>query len=180
MAPKRAPNNITPVQLAGAALGRTKRQNGLNAVEIAKVLAEAGIPPKRLRTDNEDLLIVNLTGVLERRGWSKEQVTTNIVERCGEIRNWDAWKNDILVMALHVEKEHRDNATETEPMTVCARCNSLFPIESCDGNPETNKKFCGSCWDSHRQQCKSLTQTTITGQKMKPATQGATPAQQQE
>ena len=156
MAPKRELNNITPVQLAGAALGRTKRRNGLDAAEIAKVLAEAGIPPKRLRTDNEDLLIVNLTAVLEKRGWSKEQVTTDIVERCGPIRNWDAWTDDVVVMALHVEKEYKNDALETE-----RKSRTLDDMTTESLTPD-------------------LTQTTITGQKMKPATQGAAAAQQQQ
>ena len=140
MAPKRELSDVTPVELAGAAAGRTRENNGLNAKEIVEVLSAAGIPPKRRRKENEKLLLVNLTTVLETRGWSNEKVTDDIVERCGPIRNWDAWADDVVVKALHEENRERGGSAQgTE-----------------------------------------LTQTTITGQKMKPATQGAAVAQQQQ
>ena len=137
MAPKRELSDVTPVELAGAAAGRTRENNGLNAKEIVEVLSAAGIPPKRRRKENEKLLLVNLTTVLETRGWSNEKVTDDIVERCGPIRNWDAWADDVVVKALHEERKERGDGAQTE-----------------------------------------LTQTTITGQKMKPATQGAAVTQQ--
>ena len=107
MAPKRELSDVTPVELAGAAAGRTRENNGLNAKEIVEVLSAAGIPPKRRRKENEKLLLVNLTTVLETRGWSNEKVTDDIVERCGPIRNWDAWADDVVVKALKEERKER-------------------------------------------------------------------------
>ena len=63
MAPKGELSDVTPVELAGAAMGKTRQHNGLNASEIAEILTAVGIQPTKRRKADQGLLIINFTEV---------------------------------------------------------------------------------------------------------------------